>query len=49
MVILSKTVVAASYDTAVEFYSEYTSLKEFARQLKKEHPRYGKCLFDYSK
>lgn len=41
MVILSKTVVAASYDTAVEFYNEYTSLKDFALQLKKEHPRYG--------
>ena len=41
MVILSKTVVAANYDTAVEFYGEYTILKDFARQLKKEHPRYG--------
>ena len=41
MVILSKTVVAASYDTAVEFYGEYSSLKDFARQLKKDHPRYG--------
>ena len=43
MVILSKTVVAASYDTAVEFYDEYTSLKDFARKLKKEHPRYGRA------
>lgn len=41
MVILSKTVVAARYETAVEFYDEYTTLKDFARQLKKEHPRYG--------
>ncbi len=41
MVILSRTVVAASYDTAVEFYDEYTSLRDFARQLKKDHPRYG--------
>lgn len=41
MVILSRTVVAASYDTAVEFYDEYTLLRDFARQLKKEHPRYG--------
>ena len=41
MVILSRTVVAATYDTAVEFYDEYTTLKDFARQLKKDHPRYG--------
>ncbi len=41
MVILSRTVVAASYDTAVEFYDEYIALRDFARQLKKEHPRYG--------
>lgn len=41
MVILSRTVVAANYDTAVEFYDEYTTLKDFARQLKKDHPRYG--------
>ncbi len=41
MVILSRTVVAATYDTAVEFYDEYTTLRDFARQLKKDHPRYG--------
>ena len=42
MVILSKTVVAARYETACEFYDEYTTLRDFARQLKKEHPRYGR-------
>lgn len=41
MVILSKTVVAANYNTACEFYDEYTILREFAKQLKKDHPRYG--------
>lgn len=41
MVILAKTVVAARYETAVEFYDEYQALRDFARQLKKEHPRYG--------
>ena len=41
MVILSETVVAANYDTATEFYNEYISLQDFAKQLKKDHPRYG--------
>ena len=41
MVILKSTVVAADYDTACEFYDEYTVLREFAEKLKQEHPRYG--------
>lgn len=41
MVILSKIVVAANYETACEFYDEYQALRDFARQLKKDHPRYG--------
>ena len=41
MVILKSTVVAADYDSACEFYDEYTVLREFAEKLKQEHPRYG--------
>lgn len=41
MVILSRTVTAANYDTVCQFYDEYTKLNEYAQKLKKEHPRYG--------
>ena len=41
MVILKSTVVAADYSAACEFYDEYTVLREFAKNLKEEHPRYG--------
>lgn len=41
MVVLHSTVKAADYETACEFFDEYTLLGEFYEKLKKEHPRYG--------
>lgn len=41
MVVLKTTVKAADYDTACEFFDEYSLLNDFATKLKQEHPRYG--------
>lgn len=41
VVILGSGVKPANYNTITEFYSEYSDLKQFADDLKKEHPRYG--------
>lgn len=41
MVLLESGAKVANYDSATEFYAEYSLLVEYAATLKEEHPRYG--------
>ena len=39
MVLLESGAKVANYDSATEFYAEYSLLVEYATTLKEEHPR----------